>query len=111
APPLRARDGDRGPCGGHERLHREAEAGVPRAVTVLGVVGAGTMGAGIAQLGAAAGLRTLLHDPEPEALQRGIAKARSGLSKWVDKGQIGTDALQLLEPAPRLDELAPCDIV
>jgi len=37
-------------------------------VTVLGVVGAGTMGAGIAQLGAAAGMRTLLHDPMPDAL-------------------------------------------
>src|SRR4029453_9077860 len=111
APPLRARDGDAGPRGGHERLHREAEAGVPRAVTVLGVVGAGSMGAGIAQLGAAAGLRTLLHDPVPAALERGTESARGGLSKWMDKGQIGTDALQLLEPVPCLDELAPCDIV
>ena len=34
---------------------------------VIGVVGAGTMGAGIAQLAAAAGARTLLHDPEPDA--------------------------------------------
>ena len=46
-------------------------------VTVLGVVGAGTMGAGIAQLGAAAGMRTLLHDPVPEALERGAAAARA----------------------------------
>ena len=40
-------------------------------MTVLGVVGAGTMGAGIAQLSAAAGFRTLLHDPVPVPL--GIA--------------------------------------
>ena len=35
----------------------------------LGVVGAGTMGAGIAQLGCLAGLDTVLHDPLPEALE------------------------------------------
>ena len=80
-------------------------------MSVLGVVGAGTMGAGIAQLGAATGLRTLLHDPVHEALERGTASARLGMSRWVDKGQIGADALQLLEPVARLDDLAPCDIV
>ena len=47
---------------------------LPRTV---GVVGAGTMGAGIAQLGAAAGMRTLLHDPLPEALERGTEAAPS----------------------------------
>ena len=54
-------------------------------MTVLGVVGAGTMGAGIAQLGAAAGMRTLLQDPDPEALDRGAAAARTGLAKWAEK--------------------------
>ncbi|MEA2305906.1 MAG: 3-hydroxyacyl-CoA dehydrogenase, binding domain, partial [Solirubrobacteraceae bacterium] len=34
-------------------------------VTAVGVAGAGTMGAGIAQLAAAAGLRAVLHDPVP----------------------------------------------
>src|SRR6266576_3772349 len=43
---------------------------------VVGVVGAGTMGAGIAQLAAAAGARTLLHDPVPEALERGVQSIR-----------------------------------
>ena len=56
-------------------------------MTVLGVVGAGTMGAGIAQLGAAAGMRTLLHDPVPEALERGAEAARRGLRKWIEKGR------------------------
>ena len=41
---------------------------LPRAI---GVVGAGTMGAGIAQLGCLAGIETYLHDPFPEALERG----------------------------------------
>jgi 3-hydroxybutyryl-CoA dehydrogenase len=80
-------------------------------VTILGVVGAGTMGAGIAQLGAAAGMRTLLHDPDPNALEHGISTAHTGLAKWVEKGRIDESAARLLEPAGSLDELAPCDLV
>ena len=44
-----------------------------RAASVIGVLGAGTMGSGIAQLAARSGARTLLHDPDAEALQRGLA--------------------------------------
>ena len=80
-------------------------------MTVLGVVGAGTMGAGIAQLGAAAGMRTLLHDPVPDALERGISTAQSGLAKWAEKRRIDESTARLLEPAASLDELAPCDLV
>ena len=80
-------------------------------MTVLGVVGAGTMGAGIAQLGAAAGMRTLLHDPVPEALERGAESVRRGLSKWVEKGRVAEDASHLLEVVGSLDELAPCELV
>ena len=46
---------------------------------VIGVVGAGTMGAGIAQLAAAAGARTLLHDPVAEARERGRQQIADGL--------------------------------
>src|SRR5215207_4691682 len=69
------------------------------------------MGAGIAQLGAAAGMRTLLHDPVPEALERGMAGARRGLAKWAEKGRLGENAGDLLEPVSSLDGLAPCDLV
>src|SRR3954464_8444380 len=69
------------------------------------------MGAGIAQLGAATAMRTLLHDPEPEALERGTEAARRGLAKWAEKGQVGASAGDLLEPVSRLDDLAPCDLV
>ncbi|HKE79393.1 MAG TPA: 3-hydroxyacyl-CoA dehydrogenase NAD-binding domain-containing protein [Solirubrobacteraceae bacterium] len=55
---------------------------------VIGVVGAGTMGAGIAQLAAATGARTLLHDPVPEALDRGLAYAADGLERWRAKGRL-----------------------
>jgi 3-hydroxybutyryl-CoA dehydrogenase len=81
---------------------------LPRTV---GVVGAGTMGAGIAQLGAAAGMRTLMHDPLPEALERGAEAALGGLGRWVEKGRVGEDAAELLEPVGALGELASCELV
>jgi 3-hydroxybutyryl-CoA dehydrogenase len=77
----------------------------------LGVVGAGTMGAGIAQLGAAAGMRTLLYDPVEEALERGSFAVRRGLAKWVEKGRVGEEAAARLEPVAALEELAPCELV
>jgi 3-hydroxybutyryl-CoA dehydrogenase len=78
---------------------------------ILGVVGAGTMGAGIAQLGCAAGMRTRLHDPLPEALATGEQRVLDGLARWVAKGRVDEAAAGLLEPAASLEQLAGCDLV
>jgi 3-hydroxybutyryl-CoA dehydrogenase len=78
---------------------------------ILGVVGAGTMGAGIAQLGCAAGYRTLLHDPLPEALEAGERRVRDGLERWAAKGRADAAAADLLEAAASLDGLAGCELV
>jgi 3-hydroxybutyryl-CoA dehydrogenase len=77
----------------------------------LGVVGAGTMGAGIAQLGAAAGMDTLLHDPDGDALEGGLAGARDGLSRWIEKERTPRESLELVAAAPKLDEMAGRDLV
>jgi 3-hydroxybutyryl-CoA dehydrogenase len=61
---------------------------VTDAPEVIGVVGAGTMGAGIAQLAAATGARTLLHDPVPEALERGRQQIADGFERWRSKGRL-----------------------
>jgi 3-hydroxybutyryl-CoA dehydrogenase len=81
----------------------------------LGVVGAGTMGAGIAQLGCLARIETLMHDPVPGALERGEKSVRSGLAKGAERGRWsdddareGGDRLRLCE---RLEDLADCEIV
>jgi 3-hydroxybutyryl-CoA dehydrogenase len=79
--------------------------------TTLGVVGAGTMGAGIAQLGCAAGMTVLLHDPVEEALERGTERVRSGLRKWIGKGRARADSLERLRPVASLDELSGCELV
>ncbi len=82
---------------------------------VVGVLGAGTMGAGIAQLACRAGARTLLHDPIPEALERGAGKVRGGLQKEATKGRITAEEAQAaaarLEVVADIEALAPCDLV
>jgi 3-hydroxybutyryl-CoA dehydrogenase len=69
------------------------------------------MGAGIAQLGCAAGLRTLLHDPLPQALEAGEGRVRDGLGRWVAKGRADAAVADLLGTAAALDDLAGCDLV
>lgn len=72
----------------------------------VGVVGAGTMGAGIAQLAAASGIATVLHDPFPEALERGVARIEAA---WERRPVDGARAR--LRPAAALEELVECDLV
>ena len=54
------------------------------------VVGAGQMGAGIAQVAAAAGLRVTLVDVGAEQLERGLGGHRGSLAKLAAKGQVAT---------------------
>jgi 3-hydroxybutyryl-CoA dehydrogenase len=81
----------------------------------LGVAGAGTMGAGIAQLGALAGVETYIHDPIADALAAGIEKTRANLAKGAERGRWSkedADAAEArLHPAAALDGLAGCDFV
>src|SRR5438270_853563 len=78
-----------GPAGLGEAAGRAGQEG--RAPSVIGVVGAGTMGSGIAQLAARSGARALLHDPIAEALERGGARARAGLGKEAEKGRLSEE--------------------
>jgi 3-hydroxybutyryl-CoA dehydrogenase len=57
------------------------------------------MGAGIAQLAVQAGARTLLHDPDAEALQRGLEGARERIGRGIEKGRHERGQLGTLEPA------------
>jgi len=54
---------------------------------VIGVAGAGTMGAGIALLACLSGARTQLHDPVPAALERGIESIRARLEQGASRGR------------------------
>jgi 3-hydroxybutyryl-CoA dehydrogenase len=81
---------------------------------VIGVVGAGTMGSGIAQLAAQSGARTLLFDPVEGAASEGAERARAGIAKLVAKGRLDGDAAEIgarLEVAATLADLAPCELI
>jgi 3-hydroxybutyryl-CoA dehydrogenase len=82
---------------------------------VVGVVGAGTMGAGIAQLGALAGVETYVHDPVADALAAGIEKTRANLAKGAERGRWSAEdadaAAGRLHTAAALDGLEGCDFV
>ncbi len=73
------------------------------------------MGSGIAQLACRSGARTLLHDPIPDALQRGLERARDGLQKEAAKGRLTQEEAQAgierLEAVDDLAAFAPCELV
>src|SRR5688500_15437910 len=80
----------------------------------LGVVGAGTMGTGIAQLGCLGGYETVLHDPAPHALASGADRLQAALAKGAGKGlwapEDAARASGLLETAG-FEGLAGCGLV
>ncbi len=63
-------------------------------VKTLAVVGAGQMGAGIAQVAAQSGLRVVLVDVSSELVQRGLGGIRAQLDKAVSKGKLKADEAQ-----------------
>jgi 3-hydroxybutyryl-CoA dehydrogenase len=81
----------------------------------VGVVGAGTMGAGIAQIAALGGYETRLHDPIPEALETGIGRLHRALAKGAGKGlwsEGDADAASgRVGAAASLADLGECDLV
>ncbi|MEN6527379.1 MAG: 3-hydroxybutyryl-CoA dehydrogenase [Candidatus Polarisedimenticolia bacterium] len=84
-------------------------------VRTVGVVGAGQMGSGIAQVFAQAGRAVLLHDDSAEALERGLAAIDRNLQRAVDKGRLAADEAPAVRSrvaaAARLEELAAADLV
>ncbi len=73
------------------------------------VVGAGQMGAGIAQVVAASGRRVSLHDAAPGATERGLDAMRRSLAKLAEKG--GPDPDEVLERVVAVDGLVPAELM
>lgn len=84
-------------------------------VTRIGILGAGTMGRGIAQVAALGGYETLLYDAYPDAAARAAEQIGFDLSKGVDRGRWsdaeGEAASNLVDTASSLDELAGCELL
>ncbi len=81
----------------------------------VGVVGAGTMGAGIAQTAAVAGHPVLLFDASGDRTADAVDGIRSRLDREVARGrldaQVAAEALARLQPAGQIGELAGCGLV
>ncbi len=84
-------------------------------ITLAGVIGAGTMGNGIAQVFAHHGYRVIMADTSDAALAKGLEAIKQSLARQVKKGTLtDSDAeatLARITPTTRLSDLAPCGIV
>jgi 3-hydroxybutyryl-CoA dehydrogenase len=84
-------------------------------IRVLGVIGAGQMGQGIAQVAAQSGLAVKLLDATPELAKKGQASIAKSLSRLVEKGKLASGdadaALARLAAAPGYEALGECDVV
>jgi 3-hydroxybutyryl-CoA dehydrogenase len=84
-------------------------------VKTLGVIGAGQMGAGIAQVAAVSGLQVVISDISEELVQRGRGNIAKFLAKSVDKGKMSAGdkeaVLSRLKTTVNLQDLAGADFV
>jgi len=85
------------------------------AIKKIGIIGAGTMGHGIAMVAAQAGFSVSLRDVKEEFVNKGIAKIEKFLQKSVDKGKITaadkTTILSKIKGTTKLHDLKDADLV
>src|SRR5438128_82316 len=85
------------------------------AIQTLGIIGAGQMGVGIAQVAAQSGLDVIVVDASRELAERGVGRLRSMIEKLVARGKLdGTVAAQVTRRVRAGDgfaDLASCDFV
>ena len=85
------------------------------AQTPVAVIGAGSMGAGIAQLAALSGHRVRLHDAQAGAADAALTRIAADLDGAVQRGKLAPPArdaaLARIEVAETIDALADCGLV
>jgi len=84
-------------------------------IKTFGVVGAGQMGNGIAQVAAMSGLQVIMNDIKTEFVDKGVATINKILSRGVEKGRMTEDEkngiLGRIKTSVDLDDMAPADFV
>jgi 3-hydroxybutyryl-CoA dehydrogenase len=103
------------------QLHGRAPLGMVRRMNAIppdrtiGIVGAGAMGTGIAQVAAAAGHRVRLHDMREGAVDEAVARLAGTLDGLVAKNRLGADKAEAIlgriEPAESLADFDVCALV
>lgn len=81
----------------------------------IGIVGAGTMGQGIAQVAAQSGFEVILRDIEENLLERGIESIKRSLKRQVEKDKISGDEMEnilgRIETTLQLEDLENCNVI
>src|SRR5262245_36065065 len=81
----------------------------------IGVLGAGTMGAGIAQVSAQSGFETVVYDVSQEFIDRGLGRVRSFLERSRERGKINAEQeeqiLARLSSSLKLEDLKGCALI
>ncbi|WKL57426.1 3-hydroxybutyryl-CoA dehydrogenase [Asticcacaulis sp. ZE23SCel15] len=81
----------------------------------VGIIGAGQMGAGIAQVCAQAGYTVLLHDQKIDAVHAALEKINKGFNRLIEKEVLTADdakaSMGRLQPAASAHDLKDCDLV
>ncbi len=84
-------------------------------VSTVGIIGAGQMGAGVAQVAAQAGVNILLNDVSEEMCRRGLETVERNLDRMVQRGRLKLEErdrlLRRIEITHRLEDLASADFV
>lgn len=84
-------------------------------IKTLGIVGAGQMGAGIAQVAAANGLSVVMNDIQDEFVEKGFSAIRKSLERMVKKEKISQEDLEAIlgriEGSTSLKDMAKADFV
>lgn len=83
--------------------------------TKIGIVGAGTMGAGIGQVSAQAGFETLLYDISQEFIDKGLARIRAFLRRGRERGKLSAEEenriLSRLSTSTKFEDFRDCFLV
>jgi 3-hydroxybutyryl-CoA dehydrogenase len=84
-------------------------------ITKVGVLGAGLMGSGIAEVAAKAGYGTTVREVSEELARKGLSRIEGSLARAVEKGKLDAASRDVargrLSTTTRLEELADCDII
>jgi 3-hydroxybutyryl-CoA dehydrogenase len=95
--------------------NQEEEEEMESSVKVFGVVGAGQMGSGIAQVAAASGLKVILNDIQAAFVEKGLKGIAGLLEKSVEKGKLKAEEkaalLGRIQASTRLEDMAAADFV
>ena len=96
-------------------MHIVEAGSAPKRIETVAVIGAGTMGHGIAQVAAASGYPVILRDVDKETLARGIQNVERNLVKGIQLGKL-TEAerdqtLQHIRGTTRLEDVSGADLI